>query len=183
MWWFSSVDPTQPEHSGRFDLPTPNGTCYLAATDDVAILEALQEDYQGGMLPMSALEARHISSTAMPPDTPAAANLSDRRALGAGVTAALWAGSDRLLTQHWAVEVHGSGWQAMWHGCQHDPTGAGRSVTLFDRAGQHEPWGVTDLPEVTTDSLASEDTVDFLEAHGISVTRGKPDLEMLDESP
>lgn len=31
-WWFSSYDPVSDHPSGRFDLPVPRGTCYLASS-------------------------------------------------------------------------------------------------------------------------------------------------------
>ena len=30
---------------------------------------------------------------------------------------------------------------ALWSGTQHDPTGRSRTVTLFDEAGEHPPYG------------------------------------------
>jgi hypothetical protein len=93
MWWFSTADLEEPGNGGRFDLAPPNGSCYLATTSSTAILEALQRDFSGGLLPVSALRARSISSITVPDSSPVVANLTS--ASGAG----LWADSDRLLTQ------------------------------------------------------------------------------------
>lgn len=41
-WWFGS------SLAGRFDLPEPHGTCYLAADPLAALLEVLGPDRRGG---------------------------------------------------------------------------------------------------------------------------------------
>lgn len=176
MWWFSSVDPASPGTGGRFDLHHPNGSCYLATTAATAALEALQ-DFLGGLVPASALRARSISSVAVPPGAPTAANLTAQASAGAGVSVALWADGDRMLTQQWAEELHGAGWQALYHGASHEPTGRGRSVTLFDRSGAHDAWGGRwGTPRV--ESLLSDATVRVLARHGVSVSGLRPYLQM-----
>lgn len=45
------------------------------------------------------------------------------------------------MTQRWARALRRAGWLALWTGTQHDPTGRSRSVTLFDEAGEHIPYG------------------------------------------
>ena len=183
VWWFASLSPENPGGSGgRFDLPLPHGSCYLATTRQTAVLEALQDDFGGGKLPVSALRARSMSRVVVPGGSPPAADLTGPTAAGAGVTVGLWADNDRRLTQQWAVELHGSGWQALYHGAQHQPTGRGRSVTLFDRAGAHVPWGA-DWQDPMVEPLATDRTVATLSAHGISVSDLTPDLEMLDTPP
>lgn len=168
-WWFASA-PRDPEHGGRFDLPAPRGTCYLATTPAGAVLEALQ-GFGAGLLPEAELRARVRSTVTAPGSAPVAAHLTDRRARGYGVTAALWAAPGRALTQQWAAALARAGWLALRCGLQHDPTGHLRGVALFDDAGAHPPyddeagWAVTQVP--LHEDAASRAA---LAAHGITVT-------------
>lgn len=161
---------------GRFDLRPPNGSCYLATTTTTAVLETLQ-DFSGGLVPASALRARSISTVTVPAGAPPAANLVARASAGAGVSVALWADGDRSLTQRWAEELHAAGWQALYHGASHGPTGRGRSVTLFDLSGAHEPWG-DHWGAPSVEPLLSEQTIDLLAEHGIAVSDLRPSLEL-----
>lgn len=150
-WWFSSA-PTEGQRrvGGRFDLPTPEGACYLALTAVAAVLEVFQ-DFGDGLIPMTELGAR-VRLEAIAPDTaPVAASLADPAAYGiANVTAALWGAGDtdpnlmsamRAKTQRWAGALRAADWRALHHGIQHDPSGAQRAITLFDKAGAHAPDG------------------------------------------
>lgn len=179
LWWFASIDEDHPTHGGRFDLRAPNGACYLATSHTAAILEALQADFAGGLIPTSALSRRALSTVTAPEGSPPAAQLTSRRAAAAGVTVGLWSDPNRGLTRHWAAELHGSGWQGLYHGAQHDPTGAGRSVTLLDLAGNHPPWGAP-WPTPDTQRLATPATVAMLARHAITVATDHPDLKPTD---
>jgi hypothetical protein len=140
-WWFASLPPDyayRDEH-GRFDLPYPGGACYLATSPVAAVLEAFQH-FQG-RLPDVELAARRRAEVIAPPDAPTAADLAAPWSRGAGVTAALWAGQSRRLSQAWAAALRHAGWLALHHGISHDPAGQLRAVTLFDRHGQHPPYG------------------------------------------
>ncbi|MGH9129189.1 MAG: hypothetical protein ACRDY2_09535 [Acidimicrobiales bacterium] len=143
-WWFASVGDA-PRTGGRFDLPAPDGSCYLATDPVAAALEALQ-DYGQGVLPLAELRTRRRAAVSAPPGAPRAARMVSARmvsarARGLGVTQALWAGADLALTQRWARALRRAGWLALWTGTQHDPTGRARGVTLFDEAGEHPPYG------------------------------------------
>lgn len=46
-WWFASVDPDDGAACGRFDLPSPDGACYLATSKAAAVLEAFSEFSRG----------------------------------------------------------------------------------------------------------------------------------------
>ncbi|MGI8940120.1 MAG: hypothetical protein ACR2JF_18265 [Iamia sp.] len=95
------------------------------------------------------------------------------------MTVGLWSDPDRGLTRRWATELHGAGWQAIHHGAQHEPTGTGRSVTVFDRAGTHVPWG-DDWAEPDTEPLMTPTNVALLARHDITVTTDPPDLHPTD---
>lgn len=165
-WWFASA-PADPIEGGRFDLPAPDGTCYLATSAAGAVLEAFQ-DFGRGVLPLSELGVRARAEVVAPAHSPRAAQLTAARARAVGVTQALWAGSDRALTQRWAVALRRAGWLALWHGTQHDPTGRSRSVTLFDTAGDHPPYDDADGWDPTVTLLDRDGpTIDALARYGI----------------
>ncbi|MGH9185770.1 MAG: RES domain-containing protein [Acidimicrobiales bacterium] len=137
-WWFASA-PGDARRGGRFDLPAPDGSCYLATSPAGAALEAFQ-DFGRGVLPASELQGRARAEVVAPEGSPPAVQLTAARARAVGVTQALWAGENRALTQRWAIALRRAGWLALWHGTQHDPTGQTRGVTLFDTAGEHRPY-------------------------------------------
>lgn len=144
-WWFSAIAARDDADAsgGRFDLPYPDGACYLATSLTGALLEAFQ-DFGEGLLPDAELRCRANAVVRAPASAPRAAWLSADRARGVGVTAALWAGGDRALTQRWAATLRRAGWRAVYAGLQHDPSGRLRGVTLFDRAGEHAPYDAGD---------------------------------------
>lgn len=166
-WWFASVG-ADPGTGGRFDLPPPDGACYLATTALGAALEAFQ-DFGAGVLPVAELRSRRRAVVTAPPHAPVAARLVSARARGLGVTQALWAGAPRALTQRWARALRRAGWLALWTGTHHDPTGRIRTVTLFDEAGDHPPyddpaWAWAAVPMADDRALA-----DGLARYGIRV--------------
>jgi hypothetical protein len=178
MWWFASSAPGP--SGGRFDLPPPHGSCYTATSLTGAVVEAFQEHWGGGsVMPATALASRVVSSATVPGAAAPAANLSQRRCLAAGVTAALWADRDRTMTKRWAVELHGAGHQAIHHGVQHDPGGRLRGVTLFDAAGAHDPWGLA-WPEPASISGHDRRVVAVLAARGVHVTGHRPTLPIIE---
>lgn len=136
-WWFASA-PADPGLGGRYDLSAPMGTCYTATRPVGAVLEALQMRLAN--LPRAELAVRRRAVIHPPPDAPAAGKLTARRLSGEhGVTAALWAGTDRRLTQAWAAALRRDGWWILYGGIQHDPSGQLRGHALFDHAGAHPP--------------------------------------------
>lgn len=177
-WFFAAVDELRPHLSGRFALPAPYGACSLATSKTAAILEAFQE-YSDGVIPLSALRRRMVARISAPASAPAAVQLTAARARGVGVTAALWAGGDRVCTQQWALTLHRAGWRALYGGVAQDPAGRLRAVTLFDRSGQHVPyddeaWQAAVEPADTPDVRAA------LGGYGIRVTRSDPDLPFIE---
>lgn len=170
-WWFASR-PTDAEAGGRFDLPAPDGTCYLATSLVGAVIEALQTHLTS--LPHEELDVRAAVEVDPPAEAPSAADLADPGTAGRGVTAGVWAGTDRLLTQRWAAALRRDGWWAVYGGVHHDPSGSMRAVALFDHAGEHVPthpgpWGTT------TRALTDPDVIDQLAEVGVYV-RGPANL-------
>jgi hypothetical protein len=176
-WFFASV-PADPRAGGRFDLPVPDGACYLTTSKTAAVLEALQ-DFGEGLLPGTALRRRAAARVTAPQTAPAAAQLTAAAGRGVGVTAALWAGEDRVCTQAWAASLHRAGWRAAYAGVAHDPAGRLRAVTLFDTAGAHPPY---DDPawRYRVEPLDGPDVRAALARYGITVTRSDPELSFVD---
>lgn len=148
-WWFASTAPGTEDEvvGGRFDLVAPMGTCYLATTRVGAALEALQDLLV--CLPLEELEARRMADIHVAQGAPVAADLTAQTLTGTvGMTASVWAGGERALTQRWAAGFRRDGWWALHAGLQHDPSGGLRGVAVFDHAGAHSPthgggWAVT----------------------------------------
>lgn len=172
-WWFASR-PDRPTDGGRFDLAAPDGSCYLATTVAAATVEALQGLLGRGLLQRSVLEGLARSEVTASPDAPRAARLTAAAASSAGVTAALWAGPDRTLTQQWAAALHRA-WDAIYTGVQHDPTGRGRAVILFDQAGEHAPYGDNRWKWETRPVAEDPAVIETLARHGLTLV-GPGDL-------
>lgn len=128
--------PASPAAGGRFDLPAPRGTCYLSD----ARLGAWVEVFRGARM-VDARDARaRLLMRTRSPRRLMIADLTSRSAIADGVTLDEHAGSDRAAT--WAL----ADWLAADHrGVQtwtrHDPSAGSRTVSLFDRAGEHPPYG------------------------------------------
>lgn len=172
--YFAAVDPADPLVSGRFDLPSPLGSCYTATTKIAAVLESLQ-DYGSGVLPERVLQRRAVVRVDAPAAAPSAVQLTAASMRGVGATAALWAGADRVCTQAWASQLHRAGWRAAYHGISHDPGGRLRAVTLFDREGEHLPYD-DDAWQGVSERLDDPVVVSALAGYGIHVLPGEPEL-------
>ena len=177
-WWFASA-PEPPEDGGRFDLAEPNGTCYLATTLVGSLLEALQLHL--AHLPRAELAVRAAVEAMASDHAPEAADLTARQNAGSGITAGLWAGSDRVRTQAWAAAFRRDGWWALHAGIQHDPSGGLRSIALFDYAGAHPPSHGGQWPTRECDLMTS-DLEDELARFGVRV-RGPANLPIAEPPP
>jgi hypothetical protein len=173
-WWFASR-PDEAEAGGRFDLLAPDGTCYLATSLVGAVLEALQA-YLGN-LPQAELDVRAAVEVEPPGEAPDAADLTNPSTAGRGVTAGVWAGTDRARTRRWASALRRDGWWALHTGVHHDPSGTLRAVALFDHAGEHPPshpgpWRTAHR------ELSAPDVLDRLAEFGVHV-RGVANLPVV----
>jgi hypothetical protein len=128
-WWFSS------EGHGRFDLPPPRGTCYLADDEVGALLEVL-----GPILVVSPTWARQLSIWHLGlRHQCTAADTTVREARGFGVTAELASITPYDLPQRWATAFAAAGHGGVRYRIRHDPGGA-RALALFGAAGERARW-------------------------------------------
>lgn len=124
-WWFSS------DGSGRFDLSSPRGTCYLAEDPLAALLEVAR-----GLTILSDafLAERRLFTTTLASEL-RVADLTAPAAYAFGVTAELSATSDYVEPHRRAAMLHAAGFDGVRYHVRHDPTGAQIGVGWFGAAG------------------------------------------------
>jgi len=145
-WWFSS------DGSGRFDLPIPDGTCYLADDPLVAFVEVVSHGSVDGLTVSPTFCAqRRVRRLALPAKA-RMADASDGRARGFGVTREIHDIADYSLPQAWARAWHAAAFDGVRYlATNHQPTSAGPtweghgaqgpgSWALFGRAGLRGRW-------------------------------------------
>lgn len=125
-WWSSS------DGSGRFDLPLPAGTCYMAEEPLAALLETargltlLSEEFLAG---------RRLFSVSLPAPF-RLADLTAPAAYGFGVTAELSATTDYTAPRAWAQALRRAGFDGIRYHVRHDPRSMLTGTALFGRAGR-----------------------------------------------
>jgi hypothetical protein len=124
-WWFSS------DALGRFDLPPPRGTCYLADDEVGALLEVLGPVAVVSPAWASRLRLWHLGL----PHQCRAADTTARAARGFGVTAEIASMTPYTVPQRWAAALAASGHQGIRYRVRHDPGGS-RALALFGAAGE-----------------------------------------------
>ena len=133
-FYFASADDAG--GGGRYDLPPPNGSCYLAREKIGAWLEKFRSTY----VALDDLRAHRMLTTRAPYSL-RAADLLAAAARGFGVTGDIHTTTDYALTRQWASRLHQVGFRALHGKVRHDPGLEHRSVTLFDQQGQRMPYG------------------------------------------
>lgn len=121
---------------GRYDLPSPDGACYLARSRAGAWLETFRSTY----LARADLRRYRLLAT-RPPYSLRAADLLDPAGRAYGVTGEIHVTTDYRLTRRWAERLHQAGVRALHGKVRHDPALEERSVTLLNEAGEHLPYG------------------------------------------
>lgn len=132
-WYFASVTPTRPAaQAGRFDLPHPEGTCYLA--DDPAA--AYREHFQA--LRVDPVDERQRALASIAPGRPVSfGDLASPDAEAFGISLVEATIRDRRQTQKIARQVRRAGFGGVRVLRRSDPSGTTHTVGLFDRAGPH----------------------------------------------
>ena len=144
-WWFSSVGAGDPNGYGRFDLPKPDGTCYLGSTEEVAARERIGP-YLSSVAGRELVSAAVLSTpdgpvviTQVPLEPTRAANFPVKRAMR-WVNRSLAVGTGiYATTQAWAAKLREAGRD----GIVYEPRFTGghfaRSLALFGPSGAPEP--------------------------------------------
>ncbi len=132
-WWFSST-------GGRFDLPSPQGTCYLANQQDGALLELIGPSLASTRrVDVSVLEGRVISELTIPIEV-RGADISTRSAgTKFGVTSELPTMIPYSVPQAWARCLAKSGFGAIMHRLRFSPHNA-LGLALFGVGGEPKDW-------------------------------------------
>jgi hypothetical protein len=158
VWWFSSSPETTARlGSGRFDLPDPFGTCYLADTANAAVNELIGPDVAArGWVEEPLVDGRVVSRIGLPQHV-WAANVSVSKAARFRITAEFTATGDYDLTQDWARIFHRDGFGGIRYALRFTP-GQCRGLAWFGPAGApHPTWPGDPDPEPMRERLEEMD--------------------------
>lgn len=130
-WWFSS----RPDGGGRFDLPQPEGTCYLADDLDTALGEKLLRRPKKVVPAERLSELLHSRVTLVKPLV--VANLTSTRATAYGVNAEIHTTLDYDKPRAWAESLRRHGARGLRYAARSNPSLEARCVALFGGDGLH----------------------------------------------
>ena len=148
VWWFaSSPESAASPASGRFDLPEPEGTCYLAETQAASVNELIGPDVAARGWVEAALVTGRVVSRVQLPHATRAANVSVSKASAFRVTSELTSTGDYDLTQDWARTFRQAGFDGIRYALRFTP-GKARGLALFGGAGAPDPtWPGDEDPQ------------------------------------
>lgn len=137
-WWFGN------DGSGRFDLPAPRGTCYVA-TDALSALRERLGPVLGGAhaVPESLLESAVVSRLRVPAPREVA-DAQHRDASHFGVTREIESTVPYAVPQAWARAFDAAGFGGVRYGPRFTP-GDASAVALFGDEGAAD-WQVDPAP-------------------------------------
>lgn len=139
-WWFASSG------GGRFDLPPPRGTCYVAFDDRTAIRETVGEVLAVGGVVAAEFAAERVLSTLRIPARRRLADTCAESAADFGLTRELCTLTPYDVPRRWAAALAG-GFDGLRYQTRFT-TGAGaNAAALFGAAGARDGWPVDDAPE------------------------------------
>lgn len=134
-WWFSS------DGSGRFDLSSPRGTCYLAEDPLGSFVEIFRDV---GAVDQADINERRLSPLSVPQSV-ALADCTSSRARSFGLTAGIHSTEDYAKTQRWARAFAHHAYGGVRYLVSHDPSQRLVGVALFGDAGQRA-WPYKEMP-------------------------------------
>lgn len=136
-WYFAPYPPGD-EGGGRFDLPHPDGTCYLASTELGAVNELVgPECADRGWVDGDLVAGRVVSRLRLPDDVKAA-DTTSARAAQFRATNELPATERYDITQAWADTLHRAGFGGVY-ALLRFTSGPTRGMALFGPAGTPNP--------------------------------------------
>jgi RES domain len=145
-WWFASGD------AGRFNLPKPHGTCYLAIDVATALRERCGPELVELGLVSADFAARTMVSRLSVPRERQLADACHQSAAHFGVTRELFtiAVPSYTLTRKWAAAFHATGAGGIRYKSRFTTTARANAVALFDAAGERDwPPDPAPLPGTT----------------------------------
>ena len=146
-WWFGS------SLQGRFDLPPPDGTCYLASDDLGALLEILGPDLlPGAGAPKQLLARRHLWAVAVPRRQRLADAIAERAV--AWVTGELSTIAPYRVPQAWALVFRRNGFDGVRYAARHRTARRPFTVALFGPAGERSAWSAGKRTEIGEEHFA-----------------------------
>jgi len=128
-WWFSS------DLSGRFDLISPFGTCYLATDTDTALREKFgHELVNQGTIPFTTAAQNQVSALHVP-TAKWIADCCHTNATHFGLTRELGTCPDYDIPQTWAAALHHDGHRGLRYQTRFTTGPRPNAIALFDDAG------------------------------------------------
>ncbi len=156
-WWFGST------FEGRFDLPEPEGTCYLAGDPLAALLELIGPELDGGVVSAEFLRERRVREVHVPAATDLA-DFTSRKASGFGVTSEIGSMVPYAVPQAWAARLRDAGKAGLVYWLRHDPA-RGEGYALFGPHGERRSWRKSRERPISAEllaRLASECSIEVL---------------------
>lgn len=127
-WYFGSAP------GGRWDLPAPYGTCYLADDPVAALRERVGRVLsRRNLLTEAEVDSTRVSKLNMP-DSARLADLCSSKAADYDVTREIHTVTPYAVTQAWAVAFHDAGMGGVRYDARFS-TGRARAYALFGDAG------------------------------------------------
>lgn len=131
-WWFGS------SMQGRFDLPEPDGTCYLATDEVTALLEVLGPDLERGAVSSNFLKNRRLRRLRLPREQ-SLSDLTSREAVRFGITSEIGSIVPYGCPQAWAAALRAAGSPGVVYWARFDPA-RNEAVALFGPQGERKQW-------------------------------------------
>lgn len=161
VWWFATLG----SGGGRFDLPAPEGSCYLADDLGTALAEKLLRRPKSIVPAQRLRELWHARVAVL--RAPPLADLTSRSVAAWGVNAEIHVALDYARPRAWAARLRSAGAPGLRYAVRSDPALTARAVALFGAAGLHAraPAGMrTHVSRLDTDAAAR-----LLTARGVRV--------------
>ncbi len=122
--------------AGRFDLPEPDGTCYLAGDLLCALLELIGPDLESGAVSADFLRERRLRELRVPEEVELS-DLTSRKASGFGITAEIGSIVPYGVPQAWAARLRATGSGGIVYWLRHDPSKS-EGYALFGPHGERK---------------------------------------------
>ncbi|WP_235681081.1 RES family NAD+ phosphorylase [Tomitella gaofuii] len=137
-WWFSSA-------GGRFDLPAPHGTCYLAYDEQTAVRETIGDKLAAHQVITAEFAAGRVVSALRLPHPFSTADTCHTDAAGYGLTRELCTITPYDIPRKWAAAFREAGYGGIQYQTRFT-TGAGpNAAATFGTAGEAN-WGADPAP-------------------------------------